>query len=115
MFRWAISLSLGCLVAASTIDALAAPPSEKEMAARIDARLAARWSAENVSPADLASDAVFLRRAWLDLCGTIPPINDDDGLTGIRDFLNDTGPDKRERLIKQLLEKPTHAAHFANI
>ena len=65
--------------------------------------------------APAASDAEFLRRAWLDLCGIIPPINDPDGISGIRNFLDSTDPDKRQKLIERLLAKPTHAAHFANV
>jgi hypothetical protein len=85
------------------------------MAARIDARLAEVWKQEKVDPASRASDADFLRRAWLDLCGIIPPLNDGDGISGIRNFLEDPSSDKRARLIDQLLDKPTHATHFANI
>ena len=67
------------------------------MAAKIDARLAESWTREKVQPAAPAEDAEFLRRAWLDLCGTIPPINDPDGICGIRSFLESTDPDKRSR------------------
>jgi len=85
------------------------------MAARIDALLAEVWTREKVEPAPLSSDAEFLRRAWLDLCGIIPPINDPDGISGIRNFLDSTDPNKRQKLIERLLAKPTHAAHFANV
>ena len=86
-----ILLSLSCLAAS------AAPPTEQEMAARVDVLLAHRWVEEDIVPAPPASDAEFLRRAWLDLCGIIPPINDADGISGIRNFLQDTRPDKRAR------------------
>ena len=90
-------------------------PDEWEMAARIDRRLADVWQREGVSPASPATDGEFLRRVWLDLCGKIPPLNSDDGLSGVRDFLDSTDPDKRERLIEELLGKPTRAAHFATV
>ena len=111
----AVFLSLVCLVLFSASVIRAEPPSEQEMAARIDARLAEVWKQEKVESAPRSSDAEFLRRAWLDLCGIIPPINDDDGISGIRNFLDDTSSDKRARLIDRLLAKPTHATHFANI
>ncbi len=93
----------------------AAPPPETEMAARIDRHLAAAWDRENVVPAPPASDAEFLRRAWLDLCGIIPPLNDGDGISGVHDFLHATRPDKRARLIEALLARPRHPAHLANV
>ncbi|MCO6454454.1 MAG: DUF1553 domain-containing protein [Pirellulaceae bacterium] len=95
--------------------AIAAPPTSAEMAARVDSMLAERWAQEGLEPAPAASDAEFLRRAWLDLCGMIPPINDGDEVSGIRDFLSSTAPDKRARLIEALLARPTHAAHLANL
>lgn len=85
-----------------------------EIAARIDDHLAKRWKIERVEPAKPASDAEFLRRAWLDLCGVIPPLNHSDGISGIRDFLKSTAPNKREQLIEALLEHPRHSAHLAN-
>jgi hypothetical protein len=85
------------------------------MAARIDARLAELWERAGVTPAEPAEDAEFLRRAWLDLSGIIPPLNDSDTLCGIRGFLASTDPDKRVRLIERLLAKPSHATHFANV
>jgi len=88
---------------------------EPEMTARIDARLAEGWVNEQIQPAPAADDAEFLRRAWLDLTGTIPPINESgtDGDYGVRGFLADDRPDKRRRLINFLLAKPQHANHFA--
>lgn len=95
--------------------ASADPLSEREMAVRVDAHLAEVWNREQVQPAPPADDAEFLRRAWLDLCGIIPPLNDADGISGVRNFFESTAPDKRTRLIERLLAKPTHATHFASI
>jgi hypothetical protein len=39
---------------------------------RIDELVAARWNQAGVRPANNCSDAVFLRRAWLDVTGTLP-------------------------------------------
>jgi len=54
-------------------------------------------------PANLCSDAVFVRRVYLDVTGTLP--------TGAeaRDFILDRTPDKRQRLIDQLLERDEFA------
>ena len=109
---WALAAAL---ILFASAPAWADPKAEREMAARIDALLAERWAREKVEPAPPASDAEFLRRAWLDLCGIIPPINDPDGISGIRNFLDSTDADKRQKLIERLLARPTHAAHFANV
>src|SRR6476660_9509702 len=108
-------LTLLVIVPSLVVPAWAAPPPEAEMAARIDARLAEQWTSANVTPAAPAEDAEFLRRAWLDLCGIIPPLNDPDTLCGIRGFLSATDSDKRAVLIERLLAKPAHATHFANV
>jgi hypothetical protein len=93
----------------------AASPAEPDMTARVDALLARAWTDNEVEPAPRTTDAEFLRRAWIDLCGIIPPINDNDGISGIHSFLRHEGANKRARLIEALLKKPTHATHFANV
>lgn len=61
------------------------------------------------APAAPASDAEFLRRAFLDFAGTIPPVDE------ARSFLDDPSPYKRERLIERLLESPTFARRMAQV
>lgn len=95
--------------------ALAESAPESDLAARIDQHLEAALVEAGLAPAPPADDAEFLRRAWLDLCGIIPPLNDDDGISGVRDFLADERPDKRALLIAALLAKPRHATHLANV
>lgn len=53
--------------------------------------------------ADIASDAEFLRRVWLDLAGTIPTAD------VTRQFLEDKSPDKRTKLIDRLLGQEDYA------
>ncbi len=52
--------------------------------------------------AERSSDAEFLRRVYLDLAGTIPSADE------VRNFLNETDPDKRTKLIDQLLAGPDY-------
>lgn len=47
----------------------------------------------------LCSDAVFIRRAFLDMTGTIPTAAE------VREFLNDQSPDKRARLVDRLMDR----------
>jgi len=78
------------------------------LAALIDRELAARWQADGIVPAPQADDAEFLRRVSLDIVGKIPRVSE------VRAFLDDRSPDKRRRLVEQLLERGTYATHFAN-
>jgi hypothetical protein len=119
-YRWSDNMRgaslIGLLLAGVAImPAGAAPPPLEEMAARIDELLAEGWQRAGVEPAPPASDAEFLRRAWLDLCGIIPPLNDADGTSGVRNFLASTDPNKRAVLIQRLLAKPRRATHLATI
>ncbi|MGE3803759.1 MAG: DUF1549 domain-containing protein [Gemmataceae bacterium] len=59
--------------------------------------------------AQLASDAEFLRRIYLDLIGTIPSTDE------ARAFLENASPKKREELIDKLLASPEHARHLAHV
>ncbi len=58
-------------------------------------------------PTELADDAEFLRRIFLDLTGTIPSPEK------ARTFLKDVDPDKRIKLIDELLAKREHFQHLA--
>jgi hypothetical protein len=89
--------------------AVAEPPSPFDLAARIDALLAARFKQDKVQPAPLADDAEFLRRAFLDITGRIPRPAD------AHEFLADRSADKRRNLIDRLLQSPRYAVHFANV
>lgn len=53
------------------------------------------------------SDADFVRRVHLDLVGSIPSAE------RARQFLADSGSDKRSRLVDELLASPGHARHLA--
>lgn len=60
-----------------------------------------------IAPANLCSDAAFLRRAFLATLGTIPTVDE------ARQFLDDEHPEKRSRLIDELLERPEFADYAA--
>lgn len=90
---------------------LGANPKESpaELAAWIDARIEAAWKAKGIQPPPVASDEVFLRRAYLELTGTIPSVAE------ARDFLHSKSEPKREQLIQSLLEDKKFAEHFAGL
>ena len=56
-----------------------------------------------------ADDAEFLRRVYLDLAGRVPSVAE------ARKFLDDRRPDKRARLVEQLLGGSRYIAHFTNV
>jgi len=74
---------------------------------KIDELAFARLKQLGVEPAQLCTDAVFLRRVYLDLIGTLPTVKE------ARDFLADKSPDKRSKLIDQLLDRPEFADYWA--
>jgi hypothetical protein len=59
-----------------------------------------------IPPADLADDATFLRRVYLDTIGTLPTAAE------ARAFLADKRADKRALLIDQLLDRPEYADYW---
>lgn len=89
----------------------AASPKESpaELAVWIDARLEATWKAKKLVPPDVASDEAFLRRAYLELTGTIPSVAE------ARDFLESTSASKREQLIRALLDDKRFPEHTARL
>jgi hypothetical protein len=90
--------------------ALANPgESPVELANWIDARLEASWRAKGLTPRPVVGDDVFLRRAYLELTGTIPSVAE------ARDFLDSTTADKREQLIFNLLNDKRFADHHARL
>jgi hypothetical protein len=101
-----------CLIISAGLALPAAAPlsdDERELASKIDEIITARCTTAGVTPAALAGDAEFLRRASLDLIGTIPTAGE------AREFFADNAPEKRERLIAQLLLRPDHSTHLASL
>lgn len=61
-----------------------------------------------IPPSPLCDDATFLRRVHIDLTGTLPT---EQRVTA---FLTDQDPEKRNKLIDQLLDSTAYADYFAN-
>jgi len=55
---------------------------------------------QGVTPADKTNDFEFIRRVTLDLTGRIPTVD------RLMSFVADTTPDKRAKLVDELLAKP---------
>jgi hypothetical protein len=74
----------------------------------IDGHVWAKLKTLGVVPSGAADDAAYLRRAHLDIIGR-PPTPDE-----ARAFLADASPDRREKLVDRLLQRPEYADHWAN-
>jgi len=75
--------------------------------ARLDELVQAELREHDIAPAHLCSDAVFVRRVYLDVIGTLPEPAE------VRGFLEDTRPDKRAILVDALLARPEFADYWA--
>jgi hypothetical protein len=73
----------------------------------IDELVAAKWKALGLTPSDPSDDGTFLRRAALDLTGTLPTADE------ARKFLADPDPKKRAKKIDELLGRSEYAAYWA--
>ncbi len=74
---------------------------------RIDELVLGRLKQLEITPARPCSDGVFVRRAYLDVIGTLPTADE------ARRFLQDADPDKRRKLIDRLLERDEFADYQA--
>lgn len=78
-----------------------------QLAKRVDKLLATELT---VSPGELAprtNDATYLRRVYLDLTGDIPTPEE------ITAFVLDPASDKRDRIVRTLLDKPQYGQNWA--
>ncbi|MFO0914023.1 MAG: DUF1549 domain-containing protein [Pirellulales bacterium] len=82
-------------------------PSAPRPANSIDRLVQSKLARLNLPSSGLCNDTEFLRRTYLDVTGLLPPPD------VARSFLRDSRPDKRSRLIDQLLQRPEFAEHWA--
>ncbi len=73
----------------------------------IDTHVFARQRDLQLLPAQMATDAIFLRRVYLDAIGTLPTAEE------ARRFLDSPEPDKRAKLIDELLAREEFAWFWA--
>lgn len=73
---------------------------------KIDQLVFGRLANLGITPPNLCTDAVFARRVYLDIIGTLPTPKEAAA------FLSDTSPDKREALIDRLLDRPEYGEYW---
>ena len=76
-------------------------------ASQLDQHLVRQWRRLGIAPSDPTDDETFVRRATIDICGTLPTPAE------ITAYLADDRHDKRSHLINRLLERPEYASYFA--
>ncbi len=77
-------------------------------AAKIDSILKAYWQEHKATPGPKTDDHEFVRRAYLELAGRIPTIEEAESFCAAK------GSAKRGELIDDLLESPGYVSHFYN-
>ena len=73
----------------------------------IDDHINAKLKQLHIEPSPLCTDAEFLRRASIDVLGTLPTEEE------ARAFLDDRDPQKREKLVEALLQRPEYGQVWA--
>ena len=73
----------------------------------VDQHVFAKLQKLGLPPSGLCDDSTFLRRITVDIAGRLPSLRESKA------FLNDSSPNKRSRLIENLLEGGGYADYFA--
>jgi hypothetical protein len=69
----------------------------------VDKHVFAKLKMLSIPPSDVCTDQEYVRRAYLDVCGLLPTPQE------VQKFLADRDPNKRARLVDELLAKPEFA------
>jgi len=72
----------------------------------VDLHTLAKWKQLGIIPSDLCSDSEFIRRAMLDICGTLPNAKE------VQDFIADADANKRAKLVDAFLDRQEYADYF---
>ncbi|HLY12647.1 MAG TPA: DUF1549 and DUF1553 domain-containing protein [Planctomycetota bacterium] len=73
----------------------------------VDELMLKKWKKLGIAPSPRSTDDVFIRRACLDVMGTLPSPEE------VSAFLDDRSPDKRDRLVDRILERPEYAEYWS--
>jgi len=86
-------------------------PAEKKLSplGELNRILKTSWQNAGLTPVKRVSDAVWLRRVWLDVTGKLPPAAE------VRRFLANRNPRKRQAMIDMLLASESYAGYSAMI
>jgi hypothetical protein len=119
-------LVMGVLSTSFAIDANAAPRANKKASAQvvgksfttgssdeiikfINGRVRQGWKDNEIEPSEIAKDAEWLRRVYLDIVGHIAPAEEVDR------FTKDDDPAKRSKVVDKLLQDPAYVRNWTTI
>ncbi|MEZ6142446.1 MAG: DUF1553 domain-containing protein [Zavarzinella sp.] len=74
----------------------------------VDEHTTKKWRDLGLVPSDLATDTEFVRRAYLDICGTLPTP------AQVTAYVENKDPNKRSALVDQLVDSEEYSYYFAN-
>lgn len=77
--------------------------------AKIDSYVNAHLKKEGTVLGNPATDQIFVRRAYLDIAGRIPTLDEYER------FISNKGGNKRDELVHQLMESPGYVSHTLNL
>lgn len=107
-YRFATTLCFSWWALSGLAAIAAEKPNALATARKVDALIEGELAQANAIPAPLVNDDTFLRRASLDLVGTIPTPNQ------VSDFALDPDPHKRGKLVDRLLKSDQYADIWAS-
>jgi hypothetical protein len=102
-----LGIGIGLLAASITAPCVFAKPNVQQTAKQVDRLLAEEVLQSESELAPRINDATFLRRAWLDIVGDIPSPEH------VTAFLLDPAKDKRQRIVRELLDNPQYGQNWA--
>lgn len=102
-----LCVALALIVSNLATGRVLAKPSAAETAQQVDRLLAEEVLTKDAQLAPRIDDATFLRRVWLDIVGDIPTPEH------VTAFLLDPAKDKRERVVRELLDNPQYGQNWA--
>jgi Protein of unknown function (DUF1549)/Protein of unknown function (DUF1553) len=108
---WAIlAFTAPAVFCQEVVEVTSADPalSHRHVTQIIDEHVRERWDSNGIRPAEVCSDEIFVRRVYLDLGGRIPTLEER------QTFLDDASPDKREKLIHQLVSGEDYVKNMAD-
>jgi len=104
-------LLLVCTAPLLAADETAALPDREAvtLVPQINELIKTGWTDNEVAPSQVADDAEWLRRAYLDLVGHIPTV------AATEAFIEDKAPDKRAAIVDQLIEDPHFVRNLTTV
>src|SRR2546427_305653 len=109
-------LGLVCLGLCATLPVAAGQRGSKKSASVavddvswIDQLVREKWKESNYKPSPTASDGEFIRRAYLDIVGHVPPADE------AKKYIDSRDKEKRVKLIQSLLANEDYPKYWATV